>query len=130
MRYLSWILTIPIALLAVSFAVSNLEPVSLGLWPLPHRVDVPAYALVLVTLVLGFLLGGVVAWWSGHAGRKQARIDRARADRLERELLVAKDRADTAEAKLAAGNAAATAAPTLTPPAANVPAANVPAIAG
>ncbi len=120
MRYLSWILTIPIALLAVSFAVSNLEPVSLGLWPLPHRVDVPAYALVLVTLVLGFLLGGLVAWWGGHGQRKQAKLEKTRADRLERELIAARDRADTAEAKAATVSSAP--APAVAPPAANVPA--------
>lgn len=115
MRYLSWILTIPVALLAVSFAVSNLEPVSLGLWPLPHRAEVPAYALVLASLMAGFLLGGAVAWWGGHAQRKAARLEKMRADRLERELLAARDRADAAEAKLANPAPA-------TPQAASVPA--------
>ena len=41
MRYLSWIITIPIALVIVSFAVSNRGPVDLALWPLPFEITVP-----------------------------------------------------------------------------------------
>ncbi len=86
MRYLSWIVTLPLTALAISFAVSNLTPVQLALWPLVGSVEVPAFTLVLVTLVVGFLAGGVTVWVGQHRHRKSSRQHQARADRLQKEL--------------------------------------------
>lgn len=86
MRYLSWIVTLPLTVLAISFAVSNMTPVQIGLWPFVGTVEVPAFTLVLVTLVLGFLMGGVTVWLGQHRHRKAARQHQARADRLQKEL--------------------------------------------
>lgn len=86
MRYLSWILTLPLTALAISFAVSNLLPVQLALWPLVGTVEVPAFALVLVTLVVGFFAGGLTVWLGHHSHRRNARQHQARADRLQKEL--------------------------------------------
>lgn len=85
-RVLSWLVTLPLALVAVSFAVSNLTPVELALWPLPFRLEAPVYALVLVTLVVGFIAGGAVTWLGQHHHRKAERAHQRRADRLEAEL--------------------------------------------
>lgn len=86
MRHLSWILTLPLTALAISFAVSNLMPVPLALWPLVGTVEAPAFALVLVTLVVGFFAGGLTVWLGQHVHRKAARQHQARADRLQKEL--------------------------------------------
>ncbi|MBP7335379.1 lipopolysaccharide assembly LapA domain-containing protein [Niveispirillum sp.] len=86
MRYLSWIITLPLTALAISFAVSNLTPVQLALWPLVGSVEVPAFALVLVTLVVGFFAGGLTVWLGHHSHRRAARQHQARADRLQKEL--------------------------------------------
>lgn len=85
-RYLSWILTLPLTALAISFAVSNLTPVQLALWPLVGTMEAPAFALVLVTLVVGFFAGGLTVWLGQHAHRRNARQHQARADRLQKEL--------------------------------------------
>lgn len=86
MRYLSWIITLPLAVIAISFAVSNLMPVQLSLWPLPFFIEAPAFALVLVTLVVGFLLGGFTVWIGQHGHRKAERQHQSRADKLQKEL--------------------------------------------
>lgn len=86
MRYLSWIITLPLTALAISFAVSNLTPVQLALWPLVGTVEVPAFTLVLVTLVFGFFAGGLTVWLGQHSHRRAARQHQARADRLQKEL--------------------------------------------
>lgn len=86
MRYLSWLITLPLTVLAISFAVSNLTPVPLSLWPLPFQAEVPAFALVLVTLVVGFLAGGLTVWLGQHHHRKAERQHQSRADKLQREL--------------------------------------------
>lgn len=86
MRYLSWLLTLPLTALAISFAVSNLTPVQLALWPLVGTLEAPAFTLVLITLVVGFFAGGLTVWLGQHAHRRAARQHQARADRLQKEL--------------------------------------------
>jgi uncharacterized integral membrane protein len=98
-RYLSWIITVPLAVIAISFAVSNLMPVQLSLWPLPFFIEAPAFALVLVTLVVGFLLGGFTVWVGQHGHRKAERKHQSRADKLQKELdLLRAEKAASAQA--------------------------------
>lgn len=84
-RYLIWILTLPIVLLAVVFSVANRGPVEIDLWPLDLRVALPLYLLLLLSLFVGLLLGLVVAHFSAGRSRTQARDSRYRAEMLERE---------------------------------------------
>lgn len=86
LRYLSWIITIPIAALAISFAVSNRDSVVLTIWPLPFSIAVPLYLAVLGTFVLGFLVGGVVAWANQHRYRRDARRHAKRLRELSAEV--------------------------------------------
>ena len=80
MRYLAWLITIPLAAVAVSFAVSNRELASFVLWPFPQELVVPRFLAVLVPLALGIILGALIAW--GAAGRSR-RLARQRGYRLE-----------------------------------------------
>jgi len=99
-RYLSWIITIPVALVIVSFAVSNRGPVELALWPLPFQITVPIYVATLVALVLGFLAGGFIAWVSGGRYRAAARERRRRIAQLEQELAAERNQRMSAERRL------------------------------
>ena len=101
MRYLSWIITIPIALVIVSFAVSNRDPVDLALWPLPFEITVPLYVAVLTALVLGFLAGGLVAWGADRRYRVAARVRGRKASQLERELAREREQRTVAEKRVA-----------------------------
>ena len=131
MRYLSWIITIPIALVIVSFAVSNRDPVDLALWPLPFEVTVPQYVATLVALVLGFLAGGFVAWSAGHRYRVAARVRGRKASQLERELTREREQRTVAEKRVAEAAqtlANANALPALTADAAGRRSSNLPRI--
>lgn len=86
MRHLSWLISIPLSAVAISFAVSNLTPVQLQLWPFIGSIEVPAFTLVLVTLVLAFFAGGITVWVGQHGHRKAERLHQARADRVQKEL--------------------------------------------
>lgn len=101
LRILSWLITVPIIVIAVLFALSNRDPVSLRLWPLPFEVDAPLYLASLLFLLAGFLAGGFSAWVSGHRHRAAARKNAWRAEKLERELADARDRAAQAEKRVA-----------------------------
>jgi putative membrane protein len=82
MNRLVWIITLPIAIAVVLFAVVNRNPVALSLWPLPWEIEAPLFLFTLGTIVFGFLFGAVVTWISGGTTRhklRQAHRDLAHA---------------------------------------------------
>lgn len=86
MRHLSWIVTLPLAILVVVFAVSNREAVALDLWPLDIVVAAPVFLLVLGGAFIGFLAGGCVVWLAAAGRRSATRRRDRRIDTLEREV--------------------------------------------
>ena len=99
-RFIFWLLLIPVAAVAIVFAVSNRADAPLSLWPLAGTFNVPVFALVLGGMVVGFVLGGFVAWWSGGGVRRRSRQARQRAERAERELEVARRKLGRVEGDL------------------------------
>ena len=86
MRFLWWIALALVAVILILFAISNREPVSVGLWPLPALVELPLYLVLLGTLLVGFLVGELSGWIGGWRWRREARRSRERIAMLEREL--------------------------------------------
>ncbi len=108
-RFFSWLILIPVAAVAIAFAVSNRTLAPLDLWPLPFVAQLPVFALVLGAAVVGFVFGGIMSWLSGGRTRRRARHAEARADRAERDheqakmrLLRLEDEARQTREKLAA----------------------------
>jgi len=85
MRPLIWIVGVPLLLVGAFFAVANREGVQIDLWPFLGKIELPLFAALVGALYVGFLIGAVVAWWAGHAGRARGREARRRAARLEQE---------------------------------------------
>jgi len=81
-----WLVTVPVALIAIVFAVSNLDKVPVGLWPFSDVAVMPLYLVVLGALGLGFIAGEFVAWINGGRWRREARRRQRRIEALEREL--------------------------------------------
>ncbi len=86
MRTFRWILIGLVALALVIFAVANRQVVTISLWPLPIEASMGLYLIVLLTLLVGFLLGELIAWMNGHRWRREARLKTKRIEELEREL--------------------------------------------
>jgi uncharacterized integral membrane protein len=80
-----WLVTVPIAVILIVFAVANRDPITLTFWPLPVALTAPTYIVVLLTLLVGFLLGELVAWINGRNWRREARHNADRIRDLERE---------------------------------------------
>ena len=104
MRHLTWIITLPLLILFVVFAVANRTAVDVNLWPLDIRVSLPLFLTVLASLFVGFVVGGAVSWLSGHRTRERARRARFEIDSLNRDLLdvkrqLARARAETEQAR-------------------------------
>jgi uncharacterized integral membrane protein len=75
---------VPLAIVIIAFAVANRQLVTLSLDPFSAdrpaaAVTLPLFALIIVLLILGVVVGGVAAWLRQSQWRRKAR-------RLEREL--------------------------------------------
>lgn len=86
MRTFRWVLIALLALVLIVFAVANRNTITLTLWPLPIAIDAPLYLVVLLSLLVGFLLGELAAWMNGHQTRRTAKRHAKRVDELERTL--------------------------------------------
>ena len=63
-RFLFWILIIPLGLLVISFTISNREKVLINLWPVPLELESPMFAVVLISIFLGFCIGAFISFVS------------------------------------------------------------------
>ena len=127
MRHLSWIVTIPVTVAVVVFALSNGDDVILHFWPFPWTAVLPLFVVVLCCLLIGFLLGAVLAWMSGAPRRRRARQTAERARDLARQVAELQRRQQAAE-RAASADAGRLAAPGA-PPSGNGPSAGRPGAA-
>lgn len=81
-----WLLLVPFAVAVVVFSISNLHGVTLSFWPFSETLAPPVFLLVLVSLLLGFLVGAAVMWLSDGRVRQRARQEHRRVHELERDV--------------------------------------------
>jgi len=86
MRRLSWIITVPLMVIAVVFAVVNRQLAEVNLWPFDIQLQAPLFLVVLLSIFVGFILGGIATWFAATHRRRRARGDRARLRNLEHEV--------------------------------------------
>jgi lipopolysaccharide assembly protein A len=67
------LISLPLLLLLVLFALSNTEPVRLGLWPTDYALQAPLSLAVLGGMAIAFLAGGAIVWISELGQRRRAR---------------------------------------------------------
>ena len=77
------LILVPLAVIIIAFAIANRQIVTVSLDPFSAErpaaaVTLPLFALIIVILILGVLVGGVAAWLRQSKWRRTAR-------RLERE---------------------------------------------
>jgi uncharacterized integral membrane protein len=65
MKLVHWLVTLPLALVLVVFAISNRGDIILTLWPFPLTLQAPVYLVTLLALLAGFLIGELTAWING-----------------------------------------------------------------
>jgi uncharacterized integral membrane protein len=83
-KIIAAIILVPLAVLIIAFAVANRHIVTVSLDPFGAEhpaasLTLPLFALVIVLLILGVLIGGIAAWLRQSKWRRTAR-------RLEREI--------------------------------------------
>ena len=83
-RLFNWLILFPLGAAIVVFSVSNRTAVTLDLWPLPYQVTLPFYFIFIVTLIVGFVFGGVVTAVAGARTRARARARREEKEKAAR----------------------------------------------
>lgn len=91
MRLLSWLILLPLIILAVAVAVSNRAAVDVRLDPFSETdpalvFTAPLFMVMFACVLIGLLFGGFSAWWAGRHWRVRAWKEFRRARELEREL--------------------------------------------
>ena len=79
MRILSWIASLLLAAIVITFALSNRQAVLIGLWPLTagddDKVALPVYLALMLPFIFGLLLGWLLAglrfWRKRRAEKKE-----------------------------------------------------------
>lgn len=104
MRPIFWIVGVPLLLVGAFFAIANREFVAVDLWPIAGKVTLPLFAALVGALYAGFLIGALIAWWSGGRHRRAMREARRRTAELEAENVRLQQRIDQQAAAAAAMN--------------------------
>ncbi|MSP20607.1 MAG: LapA family protein [Alphaproteobacteria bacterium] len=86
MRFLFWLVVLPLAVAMAFFAANNHERTFVQFTPLPYEMQLPLYALILGAIVLGLVIGGLAAWIGQHRWHAQARTLHRRVKHLEGEI--------------------------------------------
>lgn len=116
-KLLSLAIVLPVGLVLVTFFVQNRHDVGLSFWPLPLRLEIPLAAVIVGTLVVGVVWGGLASWLASGGGRRRGRDAARRAEQAEAETRRLKDQIARLEAEAREVKAAARATPAETPPA-------------
>ncbi len=77
-RIVSTLIVVPLAVAIIAFAVANRQAVTVSFDPFSstspaYAATLPLFALIFVILILGVLIGGVVAWIGQTKWRRAAR---------------------------------------------------------
>ncbi|HAE04198.1 MAG TPA: hypothetical protein DCL95_13215 [Rhodospirillaceae bacterium] len=84
-KLLGLIITLPILLVAISFAVSNTDIMTLRLWPFTTEVTMPTALALFIVLVFGFVIGAIAAFVGAGSLRKRLRNAEYRLRQMEME---------------------------------------------
>ena len=75
-RIYRWVLSIALILFATAVAISNRDAVPVYLDPFrspESQFSIPLYIVILISLWIGMMIGGIISWRGGGKTRKIAR---------------------------------------------------------
>jgi uncharacterized integral membrane protein len=85
---LKYVLYLVVAALLIAFAVANHESVVISLDPLSKRDDAafsfaaPMFVVLLISVMIGVVAGGLAVWFGQHRHRRAARQFRSENEKL------------------------------------------------
>ncbi|WGF89985.1 lipopolysaccharide assembly protein LapA domain-containing protein [Marinivivus vitaminiproducens] len=103
LKFLRLVLALVVGVVLIVFAVANRQVIDIHFAPLPLTLDLPLYAVALIFLILGALIGGSAAWLNQLPRRFHARKEHRKLTAIETQQ--AKERADEEARQVAAAKA-------------------------
>jgi uncharacterized integral membrane protein len=87
---LTAVVLVPVAAILLLFVLANREPVILSLDPFSPgapgwSIQLPLFVVILLSVGIGVIVGGVADWFSQGRHRREARHGKNEVRRLERE---------------------------------------------
>lgn len=92
MTLLRWIVTLPLIIGAVLFAMANAQPVTFNWNPFQTETQLPLYAVSFMFLGIGFFIGALVAWVGMHTTRRECRRLKKENKQLEKDINIANEK--------------------------------------
>lgn len=92
------LIALPVLIILILFALSNPQPVTLGLWPTDLHQPVPVSAAILVGAAVAFLLGAFFVWFPALGARRRARAFERKSRKLEDQVNSLKKKTDSRSA--------------------------------
>lgn len=99
MTLLKWIITVPIAIAAVLFALANPALIEFTWSPFHDPKNLPLYFICLSFLGVGFLIGTFVAWIGMGKTRAERRLYKKENKQLEKDINTANEKLTDALSK-------------------------------
>jgi uncharacterized integral membrane protein len=101
-KIITAIILIPLAVIIVGFAVANRETVTISFDPFnaahpAYALSLPLFAIILLLVIFGVIIGGLAAWLRQGKWRSAARRAEAQAAELGAENAQLRRRLDLAE---------------------------------
>ncbi len=80
------LLAAPLLFLLVLFALSNPQPVRLGIWPTDFAIELPLSIAILVAMAASFIIGAAMLWFAAIAAGGRARLAERETRMLDRQV--------------------------------------------
>lgn len=85
LKFLRLLIALVVGVVLIVFAVANRHVVDIHFAPLPVTLDLPLYAVALIFLILGAVIGGSAAWFNQLPRRFEARKEHRKLVYLEKQ---------------------------------------------
>jgi len=98
LRFLKYLILAPVAVVVLAFAYANRHIVSVSFDPLASgdasafRVNAPLFLVIILSVMIGVISGGVTTWFSQGRHRRLARKLRIESEKMKADLDAVKGR--------------------------------------
>jgi len=89
-KLLVWLLTLPLLVVVVAFALFHDQSVSITFNPFGAAISVPLYLPVLIAMAFGFMIGTILTWAAGLRVKAEKRALVKKIAALEKDLTLKK----------------------------------------
>ena len=92
-RFLAWLVTLPLILGTVAFAIFHTQGITLTFSPWHNPVTVPLYMPVLSAIGIGFFFGALMTWAANGRLRAKSREQKKKIAALEQQIAASNENA-------------------------------------